>query len=399
MSRVTKIPSIPPKLNDRFARLVSEVIGVWRGEKGNKLDRLVSIRDLKQAGIIDLNSTDPSQPEVIEYVDPEDSVVPNIPTSLAAAVVTLTSVALAWTESTSDNVSHYEIWRNTSNTLNGSEERIGTSSTYVYTDPVGATGTTYYYWVRAVSKAGLNSGFNATLGTSATTGLIDPTDFGSTSTPLEIVSSLPAVASSDNFDGRLVFLTSDGYVYRYNGVYTTPGTWNKNLHGNNIDAGTVDTTQIADNAITTIKILANAVSSNVSAVNSTGVTVYSKSDGDWSTSWTDVLSVTFDATDVASAVIIFSCDPSNKSNFGAIKLRSLYDGGTGRNNVYYAGLDYGPSPQASGFTYVDREATTGTGNKTVVIQAKVRSANYYTTGTTGSIRFGDSVVLVTGAKK
>ena len=96
MSRVTKIPAIPPKLNDRFARLVSELTGVWRGEKGNRLDRLVSVRDLKDAGVISLSS-DPSQPEVIEYVNPEDTVVPGNPTSLAAAVVTLTSVALAWT--------------------------------------------------------------------------------------------------------------------------------------------------------------------------------------------------------------------------------------------------------------------------------------------------------------
>lgn len=75
--------------------------------------------------------------------------------------------------------------------------------------------------------------------------------FPSGFTGIQNVAALPA---SDNFDGRVVFLTTDKKLYRY----VDPTGWTSAVSAVDI-IGTIGNTQIADNAISTPKLSANAV--------------------------------------------------------------------------------------------------------------------------------------------
>lgn len=74
----------------------------------------------------------------------------------------------------------------------------------------------------------------------------------------EIVATLP---TTDLFEGRVVFLTSDDKLYRYNGT-----AWTSAVPAVDI-TGTITETQIGTDAITTPKIAANAVTANEIAAN------------------------------------------------------------------------------------------------------------------------------------
>jgi len=86
-------------------------------------------------------------------------------------------------------------------------------------------------------------------------GSIDLSKFGSGLTPVEVLDTLP---TENNFDGRIVFLTIDKKLYRYNGTQEefTAAVPTTDL------TGTIVETQIADNSISTGKIKANAITAN-----------------------------------------------------------------------------------------------------------------------------------------
>lgn len=74
----------------------------------------------------------------------------------------------------------------------------------------------------------------------------------------EIVATLP---STNLFEGRVVFLTTDDKLYRYNGTAWTAAVPTTDL------SGTITETQIANDAITSPKIAANAVTASEIASN------------------------------------------------------------------------------------------------------------------------------------
>lgn len=76
----------------------------------------------------------------------------------------------------------------------------------------------------------------------------------------EIAATLP---TSGNFDGRVVY--SDGKLYRYVGT-SSAGAWTAAVPAVDI-SGTITSTQIADDAITTPKLAANAVTATEIAAN------------------------------------------------------------------------------------------------------------------------------------
>jgi hypothetical protein len=80
----------------------------------------------------------------------------------------------------------------------------------------------------------------------------------------EIVTSLP---TTNLFEGRVVFLTTDDKLYRY----TTASGWTAAVPAADI-TGQITTTQITDNAITTAKINANAVTASEIAANAVTAT-------------------------------------------------------------------------------------------------------------------------------
>ena len=119
---------------------------------------------------------------------------------------------------------------------------------------------------------------------------INTAKFASGLTPVEVLGTLP---TSSNFTGRMVFLTSDSKLYRYNGVAFIASVPTVDL------TGTITTTQITDNAITSAKVNALAITANKIA---TGAVTAGK---------IDVLAVTagtiaagaITATEIASSAI------------------------------------------------------------------------------------------------
>jgi len=97
--------------------------------------------------------------------------------------------------------------------------------------------------------------------------------FASGIRPVEIVSTLP---TTSNFEGRMVFLTTDDKLYRHNGTAFTAGTAAGDLTGQigadqiaanaitagKIAAGAISATEIASGAITTAKLFAGSITSD-----------------------------------------------------------------------------------------------------------------------------------------
>jgi predicted phage tail protein len=99
--------------------------------------------------------------------------------------------------------------------------------------------------------------------------------FASGITPVEIVATLP---TTGNFTGRVVYLSSDGKMYRYTGSAWTAAVPAVDVTGQLTDAqlaaisaakltGQITSTQITDGAISTPKLSAGAVTANEIAAN------------------------------------------------------------------------------------------------------------------------------------
>lgn len=92
-------------------------------------------------------------------------------------------------------------------------------------------------------------------------GTLSAENFSQSLRPVEVVSALP---SSGNFQGRTVVLTSDNKIYRYTGSSWTAAVPTTDL------SGTITAGQIAANAITAGKIAADAVTAGTVASGAIG---------------------------------------------------------------------------------------------------------------------------------
>lgn len=210
MSRQIKLPSVPRVATkdaalNRALTAIRQVLEIYRNGGD---DRVVTWRDLEDVGLIEQSSTT----IVVSGGSGGSTTPPVAPSGLGVTPIGL-GLQLAWTASASADIHYYEVWRHTSDAL-GSASLIGTAISTRYTDVLGAAGTTYYYWVRAVSTGGTPGSFNATPGTSAASATIDP----------ETDTALPAPTK-----GRV--LVGDGT------------DWKELALGTNADVLTADSTQ------------------------------------------------------------------------------------------------------------------------------------------------------------
>ena len=264
---VTKITSSDPQVS-KFSAQLAELIDVWQGNKefGSKV---VTFDDLVDTGAFSFGGgTAPggnSGGTTIIYddpiADPIDLTPPNQVQNVSVSGA-MSSIFLSWDDNVDNVTAYYEVWRNATDTFDGNEVLIGTAVAPVYTDAVGGTTLTYYYWVRAISSAEIAGAFNTTTGDSGATGSVELTDFASGITPVEILDSLPA---SGNFEGRMVLLTTDtpAQLYRY-----TAGSWTAAVDGGLITANSITTGAIAAGAIQAAQIDADAVTADKIAADS-----------------------------------------------------------------------------------------------------------------------------------
>lgn len=164
---MSKLPSIPPNREKNITvDKIKEVVEVWKGDRGNLLDRVVTYRDLVSAkiGIMLRNGALGSV-----NVGESNPVHVNVLTNLTANGG-FRLVFLDWDGASQLGYAYTEIYRNTTDNL-ASAVKIGTSIASNYSDTNVIGGTQYFYWVRAVSTSGHPTPFNTTAGTSATPAL------------------------------------------------------------------------------------------------------------------------------------------------------------------------------------------------------------------------------------
>ena len=197
----TKLPglkNIPPK-TDRELKLaledIKQALEIRLGLRGDPLDRAVTLRELKDSGIVKVpNSAVGVTDGIIPPDDgePGDLSTPPSPTSLTVNAA-FTSIILKWNKPSYGNHGFTEIWRSEANSLGGAQ-LVATAGGQIYAEEVGYN-QTYFYWVRFVSVQNVPSAFNDTEGTSAQTAV----DVGAVLTTLgENLSNLPGYTTLTN---------------------------------------------------------------------------------------------------------------------------------------------------------------------------------------------------------
>jgi hypothetical protein len=147
-------------------RALIESVGVLIGDRGDPLDRAVTVRDLVDSGLATartLNSLASVQPPVIGETPTEVVALSNLLATPAVA-----TIILDWEGTNQRNFNYVEIYRHTSDDL-ADATLHATTDAEVWSDAVGVESQTYYYWVRGVSSSGAPGPFNQSAGTSATT--------------------------------------------------------------------------------------------------------------------------------------------------------------------------------------------------------------------------------------
>lgn len=160
---ITKqLPVVPSSIPPDIKRVLDgfrQAIGEATGNQTNLADQLVA---LGLASKTPGGSITPKPP-------PGDTTPPPAPTGLTATGG-FNTIILAWTNPSIDNLAYIEVWRSQTNDI-ATAVRVGTTAaeTYADTPPDTQQGVTYYYWIRAVSTAGVAGAYNDTNGTAGTT--------------------------------------------------------------------------------------------------------------------------------------------------------------------------------------------------------------------------------------
>ena len=196
-----------------------------------------------------------------------DTTAPNAPTSVLATPAKQ-SIIITWTNPTAADFSTTEVWFNTSATLTGITRLADVRGNIVIHDNLGSN-TTRYYYLRSKDTTGNISAWTSVVSATSQTNLSDEIANSIVSTakfaqgirPVEIVDTLP---STGNTEGRVVYLTTDNKLYRYDGSAWTKSTDGADLVANSITAGkiavgAIGADQIAANAIVADKMAANSI--------------------------------------------------------------------------------------------------------------------------------------------
>ncbi|MFW5911003.1 MAG: phage tail tip fiber protein [Thiohalospira sp.] len=166
MSR--RLPSIPSDMGRGTIEKLKEIAEVWKGERGDEKDRVVTVRDLTESGIGALASRGRLRPGK-DVANPE----PQRPGPIRNLTATgaFQKVILEWAGIGNEDHAYTEIWRSDEDNL-GEAELVGTARGQVFADLVGSD-QEVWYWARAVSTTDVTGPWNDTAGTRAKTA-VDP---------------------------------------------------------------------------------------------------------------------------------------------------------------------------------------------------------------------------------
>jgi len=250
----------------------SSTMMAWTGLKLNTT-YYVRVRAVDLAG----NYSDWVEASITTPINDEISA----PTTLTAGSQPPRGIVLHWIASSSANVFSYEVYRNTTDDIS-SATKIGESQSTVYFDNNLNAGTTYYYWVRAVSTSGRYSDF---------VGPVDAIPYKLTDTDVQANSLYNALADGSVSKEKIQAgaITADkiatGALLTYNGTFVNrlkKNTITYNIYPNssngyqavNFNAGSVDLVSYsATNGWGTVTLNTNSASISAN-VNSPYVYVY-----------------------------------------------------------------------------------------------------------------------------
>ena len=168
------IPSVPvgDKATQHFLNSVKETLEVGTGQRGDVLDRFVTVRELIDSGVVrklkysDIYGSSNYYDFAPAFTDDDDLTPPPAPTNLTASGA-FTSITLQWDKPNYGNHEKTYIYRLGTDVI-GSSISISSTTANIYTDEVGY-GQTYFYWIQFESKAGIKGPYNQTSGTQGQT--------------------------------------------------------------------------------------------------------------------------------------------------------------------------------------------------------------------------------------
>ncbi|PJC87842.1 hypothetical protein CSW98_01585 [Vibrio sp. HA2012] len=150
----------------RNEQATQENIELLTGQRGNGLDRAITLRDLASVGLAGVSKTS-SGSYVISSGSGNSSsdVVIAFPTAPTGFQITggFGSIMLRWDAPRYPGHAYTEVWRGTVETF-ADAALIATTPATVFGDIVN-TGSSYYYWIRHVNANNRAGAYNATLGT------------------------------------------------------------------------------------------------------------------------------------------------------------------------------------------------------------------------------------------
>jgi len=285
----TNVPALPEIPSDAspstkiWMAAVKEALEVRLGRRGDKRDRAVTLRELIESGLAKALKDNPFNTAITDldfipfYDDPGELDVPPTPANLQASGG-FTKIVLSWTAGWTlySNHKHAEIWRHTSDAL-GDALLIGTTQAGLFTDTVDM-GSTFYYWVRNVSKTDVFSGYAGEVHASTSE------DVGAIMTSLsETLSGLPGYSLLQTAAAAIEIIQAsgapDGNTNRADG---------SDPHAGDIYVNTANSQQYVRNAANNAWIravdatLTTTVSSQASSIN-TNASAISTANGNIST--------------------------------------------------------------------------------------------------------------------
>ena len=181
---ITKLPGLPlppanidPQLAS-FLTALAETVEIRTGQRGDKLDRAVTLRELIEGGLatesqsVNFDSANISSGS-IGFTGTNGTTLPGGGVSSPVAPLNFTAtglfsaISLSWTYATYFGHSHTEIWRSNTDVF-ADAFVLGITPQSVYIDPVGGD-QTKYYWIRHVNLSGEKGPFFSQTPVSATT--------------------------------------------------------------------------------------------------------------------------------------------------------------------------------------------------------------------------------------
>ncbi len=182
------LPALGEPTDPEFLENIKEVLELWRAERGDALDAVVTKRFLFERGLIDVIVDGVATPfggSVSDPALPQGSapggvvIGPATKPTTVNVTAALANIILDWDTPAFDGFAHTEIWRATTNDLTNAA-LIATTAAEIYADPIGVTNTTRFYWIRHVNQLDQPGAFHAgaTAGASDTTGQVVEGDVG-----------------------------------------------------------------------------------------------------------------------------------------------------------------------------------------------------------------------------